>query len=246
MSEQEGRDVMLSSESNQIPDVFSADTAAHKQEVIQVIDTYDEKLKRRKMDRLGIKNRLKLMQMRERVNNGDSLTAVEKDLWAMAIDIEEPSLRMQRNVAAIIVFYTVFALSAFMLLTFTDAIILPSFNVPYSVLMMGMLGCLVSMYVKLPNIRARKPVSYDSALWFIISPPIAVIMAGIIFGLIQIILPVIQVNMSDESWFIWIMAWCIGFVNWVTIYDRLSHRIPSDGSEPDSIQGDTVYVVDED
>jgi hypothetical protein len=245
MSENKGRDVMLSSDSNQMPDVFSADTAAHRQEVIQAIEDYTEKLNNRKLGRNGIKSRLKLLQMRDRVNNGDSLTAIEKQLWEMAIDIEEPSLRIQRKVAYVIIFYTLFALTTFMLITFSDAIILPSFNIPYSVLMMGLVGCLVSMYVKLPNIRARKPVSHDSILWFVISPPIAVIMAGIIFGVIQILLPLLQVSISDESWFIWIMAWLVGFVNWVSLYDRLSLKIRSRFSNADAEHGENVYVFED-
>lgn len=242
MSEQKGHEMIISSDSDQMPDIFSADTAAHRQEVIQAIDNYSEKLKTRKMDRYGIKSRLKLMQMRDRVANGDSLTAIEKDLWSMAIDIEEPSLRMQRNVASVIIFYTIFALATFSVLTFTDAIMLPSFNIPYSVLMMGLLGCLVSMYVKLPNIRARKPVSYDSTLWFIISPPIAVIMAGIVFGMIQIFLPLFQIDLSDESWFFWIIAWVVGFVNWVNLYDKLSLRLRSQRSSPEIEQNEDLQM----
>ena len=242
MSEDKGHEVMLSSDSNQMPDIFSADTAAHRQEVIQAIDNYSEKLSTRKMDRYSIKNRLRLMQMKDRVANGDSLTAIEKDLWSMAIDIEEPSLRIQRNVASVIIFYTLFALTSFTVLTFTDAIMLPSFNIPYSVLMMGLLGSLVSMYVKLPNIRARKPVSYDSTLWFIISPPIAVIMAGIVFGVIQIFLPLLQVSLSDESWFFWIVAWMVGCVNWVNLYDRLSLKIRSRLSNSDREQSEEFYM----
>lgn len=244
MSEQKGHEVVISNDSNQMPDIFSADTAAHRQEVVQAIDNYSEKLNTRKMDRNGIKSRLKLMQMRDRVNNGDSLTAVEKDLWSMAIDIEEPSLRLQRNVASVIIFYTLFALTTFSVLTFTDAIMLPSFNIPYSVLMMGLLGCLVSMYVKLPNIRARKPVSYDSTLWFIISPPIAVIMSGIIFGVIQIFLPLLQVNLSDESWFFWIVAWVVGFVNWVNLYDKVSLKLRSGSSSSGLEQSEDIQTVE--
>ena len=87
------------------------------------------------------------------------------------------------------------------------------------------IGNLVSMYIKLPNIRIREPLSYDSTIWFIISPPVAVIMAGIAFGIVQIFLPVIQVELSDESWFFWVMAWVVGFVNWVYIYEKISGGI---------------------
>jgi hypothetical protein len=59
-------------------------------------------------------------------------------------------------------------------------------------------------------------------VWIIISPPVAVIMAGICFGVVQIFLPVFQVELSDESWFFWILAWVVGFVNWVYLYERLN------------------------
>jgi hypothetical protein len=94
---------------------------------------------------------------------------------------------------------------------------------------MGLIGSLVSMYIKLPNIRVREPLSYDSTVWFIISPPVAVIMAGIFFGIVQVILPLIQVELSDESWFFWILAWMVGFVNWVFLYERLGHGLKRSG-----------------
>ena len=119
----------------------------------------------------------------------------------------------------------IFALISFLVFTFTNAIILPSFNIPYSVLLMGLIGNLVSMYVKLPNIRIREPLSYDSTIWFVISPPVAIIMAGLAFGLVQIVLPVIQVELSDESWFFWVLAFFVGFINWVYLYEKVSGGI---------------------
>jgi hypothetical protein len=96
---------------------------------------------------------------------------------------------------------------------------------------MGLVGCLVSLYVKLPNIRVREPLSHDSTIWFLISPPVAVIMAGIVFGIVQIFLPVIQVNLSDESWFFWILAWVVGFINWVYIYEKISGGLKEKAAE---------------
>jgi hypothetical protein len=46
-------------------------------------------------------------------------------------------------------------------------------------------------------------------------------MAGISFGIVQIFLDVFQINLSDESWLILILAWIVGFVNWVYLYERL-------------------------
>ena len=149
----------------------------------------------------------------------------------MAVDIEEPTIKMRRNISLVILAYTIFALISFFILALTNAIILPSFNIPYSVLLMGLVGCLVSMYVKLPNIRVREPLSHDSTIWFLISPPVAVIMAGIMFGLVQIFLPAIQVQLSDESWFFWILAWVVGFINWVYIYEKISGGLKKKASE---------------
>jgi hypothetical protein len=228
MPEQEGREVIIS-DSSSAPDVICTETSAYRNEIIQTIDRFRDKLRDQRMDKNKIKNRLKLLQMKERVYESDNLPEIEKELWEMAVDIEEPTLRMQRNISIVISLYTLLAFVSFIVLTITDAIMLPSFNIPYSVLLMGLIGSLVSMYIKLPNIRVREPLSYDSTVWFIISPPVAVIMAGIFFGLVQVFLPFIQVELSDESWFFWILAWMVGFVNWVFLYERLGSGLKKGG-----------------
>jgi hypothetical protein len=246
MPEQKGREMVLSGDSNSMPDVLSTEISAYRKEVVQIIDRYSEKLNDQKMNRNRVKNRLKLLQMKDRALNSENLPDIEKELWAMALDIEEPSLMLRRHISIVIIAYTLFAFLSFLTLTLTDAIILPSFNIPYSVLMMGLVGSLVSMYVKLPNIRAREPVSYDSALWFVISPPIAVIMAGIFFGIVQIFLPVIQIQLSDESWFFWIMAWFVGCVNWVYLYDKLFGKIKKSSWRAGGLKADNIQVVKSD
>ena len=222
MNKQEGPEVVLNKETNPKPEVICTETSAYRNEIIETINMYQEKLKDQGMDKNKIKNRLKLLQMKEKVFETKNLPDIEKELWAMAVDIEEPTARMQRNISLVIILYTIVAFASFIVLTVTDAIMLPSFNIPYSVLLMGLIGSLVSMYVKLPNSRARDEISYDSMLWFIISPPVAVIMAGICFGIVQIFLPVFDIQFSDESWFFWILAWVVGFVNWVYLYERLN------------------------
>ncbi len=191
-----GKEMVLRSDGDPMPAIHSTVRSAYRQEIIQTIDKYRKKIENQRIDRQGIKNRHKLLQMREEVYESGNLSKIEQELSAMWADIEEPSLRMQRNVSIVIFSYTLIALISFILLTITDAIILPSFNIPYSVLLMGLVGCLVSMYVRLPNIRIRQPLSYDPTVWFIISPPVAVIMAGIFFDIVQIFLPVIQVDLS--------------------------------------------------
>jgi hypothetical protein len=65
----------------------------------------------------------------------------------------------------------------------------------------------------------------------LISPPVAVVMAGIVFGFVQIFLPVLQVRLSDESWFFWILAWIVGFINWVFIYEKISGGLKKRAAE---------------
>ncbi len=243
MPEQKGREMVRSGDSNSMPDMLSTDISVYKQEVVHIIDRYSDKLKNQKMNRKRVRNRLKLLQMRDKAINSKNLPDIEKELWAMAVDIEEPSLMLRRHISIVIIAYTLFAFLSFLALTITDAIILPSFNIPYSVLMMGLVGSLISMYVKLPNFRARQPVSYDSALWFVISPPIAVIMSGIFFGIVQIFLPVIQIELSDESWFFWIMAWFVGCVNWVYLYDMLFGKIQKNGWLGGGLKTEKIQVV---
>jgi hypothetical protein len=225
MTDNKGQEVAVRDKQQSVTDILSQKNSEYRQEIIGAIDRYHSKLKSQRMDRDNIKNRLRLLHIRETAEQSDNLEEIEKELWSMAVDIEEPTIKMGRNISLVIFAYTVFALISFLVLTFSNAIILPSFNIPYSVLLMGLIGNLVSMYVKLPNIRIREPLSYDSTIWFVISPPVAVIMAGIAFGLVQIFLPVIQVELSDESWFFWVLAWVVGFVNWVYLYEKVSGGI---------------------
>jgi hypothetical protein len=203
--------------------------SAYRQDIIQTIDQYKEKIENQKMDRKRIINRLKLLQMKKNVYENENLAEIEHELLEMSVDIEEPTLRMQRNISIVVFLYTLLALIGFVALAITDAIILPGFNIPYSVLLMGLVGCLVSMYVKLPNIRIRQPLSYDPTVWFIISPVVAVIMAGIFFGIAQFLIPADQIDLSAESWLLWIIAWIVGLVNWVYFYERLSNGFKSSG-----------------
>ncbi len=241
MPEQEGREVIVSDRSS-TPDVICTETSAYRNEILQTIDRYRDKLKDQRMDKNKIKHRLKLLQMKESVYESDNLPEIEKELWEIAVDIEEPTLRMQRNISFVIFLYTLLTFVSFVVLTVTDAIMLPSFNIPYSVLLMGLIGSLVSMYVKLPNIRVREPLSYDSTVWFIISPPVAVIMAGIFFGLVQVFLPVIHVELSDESWFFWILAWMVGAVNWVFLYERLSNGLKRGGLNYGRLRDENIRI----
>jgi hypothetical protein len=209
----------------------------YRREIIQTIDEYRGRLKNQRMDRRKIHNRLRLLQMRDQVGNGSAVSEIEKELRSMSVDIEEPTLRMQRSISIVIGCYTFFAIISFILLTATDRIMLPGFNIPYSVLLMGLIGSLVSMFVKLPNIRVQEPLSYDTTLWFIINPLVAVIMAGIFFGVAQIFMPLLPFTLLDESWPFWILAWSVGLINWVSFYEKIngskSLRSPQDKSSGD-------------
>ena len=243
MNKQVEPEVVLNKDISTKPEVICTETSAYKNEILETISIYQEKLKDQGMDKNKIKNRLKLLQMKERVFETKNLPEIEKELWAMAVDIEEPTSRMQRNISLVIILYTFVAFASFIVLTITDAIMLPSFNIPYSVLLMGLIGSLVSMYVKLPNSRDRKEINYYSMLWFIISPPVAVIMAGICFGIVQIFLPIFEINFSDESWFFWILAWVVGFVNWVYLYERLSRRLKKRSSKSSKLKNENIQMV---
>lgn len=238
-----GKEMVLSSDDDQVPDVPSTVTSAYRQDIIQTIDQYKEKIENQKMDRKRIINRLKLLQMRKNVYENENLAEVEHELLEMSVDIEAPSLRMQRNISIVVFFYTLLALIGFVSLAITDAIILPGFNIPYSVLLMGLVGCLVSMYVKLPNIRIRQPLSYDPTVWFIISPIVAVIMAGIFFGIAQIFIPADQINLSSESWIFWIIAWLVGLINWVYFYERLSNGVKGSVLTRREVKAENIKVV---
>lgn len=240
MTDSKGQEVVVRDEHQTITEMLSQKDSEYRQEIIGAIERYHSKLKSQRMDRDNIKNRLRLLHIREMAEHSNNLEELEKELWTMAVDIEEPTIKMGRNISLVIFIYSVFALLSFLVLTFTNAIILPSFNIPYSVLLMGLVGNLVSMYVKLPNIRIREPLSYDSTIWFVISPPVAIIMAGIAFGLVQIILPVIHVELSDESWFFWVLAFVIGFVNWVYIYEKVSGGIKQRVIKHQGTRGETT------
>lgn len=215
----------------------------YRQEILTTIDEYQNRIKNQKMDRKKIHNRLRLLQMRDQINGTGSEADIEKELRSMSVDIEDPTLRMQRNISIVIIVYTMFAIFSFVILTTTDRILLPGFNIPYSVLLMGLIGSLVSMFVKLPNIRVREPLSYDTTIWFIINPFVAVIMAGIFFGIAQILLPLLPFELLDESWPYWILAWVVGFINWVYFYEKLTNIGRKDNTKRSIKADDNAKVV---
>jgi len=173
--------------------------SSYSLELIQTIDEYRNKLKVQRIDRRKIHNRLRLLQMREQIVKNGKPSEIEKELRSMSVDIEAPDLRMRRQISIVIVSYTFFVVASFVLLTVTDRIMLPGFNIPYSVLLMGLVGSLVSMFVKLPNIRVRQPLSYDVTIWFVINPLVAMVMAGIFFGIAQIFMQLFLFQLMDES-----------------------------------------------
>jgi len=226
-----------------MPNVSISVSPAYREEIIQTIDSYREKIKNQRMDRNKIQNRLKLLKMREEASENEDLSRIEKELWRMAVDIEEPSLRMQRSISMIVFLYSLFAFGSFILLIVSNRILLPSFNIPYTVLLMGLLGSLVSMFVKLPNIRISEPLSYDPKVWFIINPPLAMIMAGIFYGIIQIFHPIIPFDLADESWPFWFLAWLVGLNDWVSFYERVGRRFRNSAKSHKPIKPEKVKVI---
>jgi len=242
MTDFRGKEISLGHDKSRRSDAPDTASSEYRQEIIQTIDEYISKLKNQRMDRRRIRNRLKLLQMRERVHGNRNVADIEKELRAMSVDIEEPSLRILRNISLVIIVYTLFAIASFALLAVTDSIMLPGFNIPYSVLLMGLIGSLVSMYVKLPNIRVRELLSDDKIVWFIVNPPVAVIMAGIFFGIAQIFLPMMAVDLLHESWAFWIMACVVGLINWIYCYEWLQKKFGKSKQKIQTLENDDVYV----
>lgn len=226
MAVPEGPHKLISSDHQRTgPGSYMSDTRVYREEIIKNIDMLRDKLAVQKVNKKGLLYNLKLMKMREEAISSDDLDMVEKELGEMTMDIENPTHRMKKSVSIIVTLYTFVALISFLFLTTSASIMLPSFNIPYSVLLMGLIGSLVSMYVKLHNIGSLEPSNYDLKVWFIINPPIAVVMAGIFFGIVQMFLPIIPVDLIDESWPNWILAWIVGMNNWVFIFEKISSLV---------------------
>ncbi len=223
MAVPEGPHKLIHSDRDRInPDSYISNSRAYRDEIIKNIDIIRKKLDLQKANKKGILYNLRLMKMREEANSSDDLDMVEKELGEITMDIENPTHRMKKSISIIVSLYTLVALLSFLFLTSSASIMLPSFNIPYSVLLMGLIGSLVSMYVKLHNLGGIKPSSYHLTVWFIINPPIAVVMAGIFFGIVQMFLPIIPMDLIDESWPYWILAWIVGLNNWVFIFEKTS------------------------
>jgi curved DNA-binding protein CbpA len=205
-----------------ISDECSRVRSAYRQELIQTIDAYSQKIKSQRINRLAIKNLHQLKKMREKVNDNGNLYEIEQQLLTISEDIEDPSLLIRRKVSTVIISYTLVAFISYMLLNITDAIMLHGFNIPYTVLLMGMVGCMVRMYLQFPNLGSRPTLSHNPIAWFIISPPIAVIMAGLFYGIAVIFQSLIQVDLYDETWLLWVLAWVVGLINWVNLFSRKS------------------------
>ncbi len=193
----------------------------YRKEMILTIDHCRKNIELHKFDKQGIRNHFRFLQIKKQFHEKGDLCGFEPELQAMLADIEETSLRIRRNISFIILLYTLIAMVSFVLLTSTNAFMLPSFNIPYSILLMGLIGCIASMYLKLPNIRSEQPLRYDLSVWFVICPPVAVILAGISYGVLQIFLPLIPIELPDDSWVFLILAFFVGFVNWIYFYESL-------------------------
>lgn len=195
---------------------------AYREEIRETIDDLRAQLVGRAVDKATIENNLNLMRMKEEVRVVEDVARLERQLWTIAVAIQDPSLRKQRTIVSIVIIYTLLTFGGFLALTFSDTVLLPSFNIPYSVLLMGLVGSLVSLYARMSRLKKRNSVEKDQTVWFIINPPIAVVMAGISFGIAQILLPMFEVQVLDESWPFWLLAWLVGLNNWVYLFEKFS------------------------
>ena len=212
----------------------------YSREIVQLLDSCKNDIDLLKKDRQGIKNRLKWLRIKEKLQNKNIFPELEPELLAILTEIEKSLLRWQRKISVIIISYTLIAIAGFIILTTTNAIMLPGFNIPYTVLLMGLIGCVFSMWLRLPNIRSELSLQYDLTVWFIICPPVAVVASGLFFGIAQILLSLFQIDLSDESWTFWILAFVVGFVNWVYFYDKLRGGFTSRGRTKNKRQSDTT------
>ena len=202
--------------------VQRTETDSYSQEIAQLLDICSKDIELLNKDRQGVKNRLKLLDMKEKIHNNGMVAGLEPELLTVCTEIEKSSLRRQRKISIIIFSYTLFAHASFITLAVSNAIILPGFNIPYTVLLMGLIGCIFGMWLRLPNIGSKQSLRYDLIVWFVICPPVAVTAAGLSFGIAQVLLPLFQIVLPDESWIFWLLAFAFGFVNWVYVYDKLS------------------------
>ncbi len=83
-----GNEMVLRSDRDPMPDIHSTVRSANRQKIIQKIDKYRKRIENQRIDRQGIKNRLKLLQMREEVYESGNLSKIEQELSAMWTDIE--------------------------------------------------------------------------------------------------------------------------------------------------------------
>jgi hypothetical protein len=214
-----------------IPRTSIQDSQTYREEISLTIDSLRDQLADRTIDKRTIENNLNLMRMKEEAKVIEDISRVEKQLWSIAVNIQDPTFNKQRIIISIVIFYTLLTFAGFLTLTFSDRVLLPGFNIPYSVLLMGLVGSLVSLFARLNRVRKSRSIERGLAAWFITNPPIAVIMSGIFFGLVQIMLPVFEIQLLDESWPFWILAWLVGLNNWVYLFEKFSALGDKDASE---------------
>lgn len=200
-------------------------TSAYREDLVKTLVEFREKLEGRPLTPQQLRIKYKVLRALDLAYKNENLPKVEKLIRSTTSFFAEPTHLVQLRISIVIVIYTVLTVIGFTMLTMSESIMLPSFNIPYSVLLMGMIGCLVSMYVKLPRVKNEARLSPDAAVWFIISPPISIIMAGLFFGLCQIVLNLTTADVTNEYWYYWILAWIVGFVNWVSVYEKTNLKV---------------------
>lgn len=197
-------------------------SSAYREDLVRTLVAFREKLEGQQLTQQQLRIKYKVLQALDMAHKNENLPKVEKLIRSTTSFFAEPTQLVQLRISITIIVYTVLTAIGFVMLTMSESIMLPSFNIPYSVLLMGMIGCLVSMYVKLPRIKNETQLLPDATVWFIISPPISIIMAGLFFGLCQILLNLTTADITNEYWYYWILAWIVGFVNWVAVYEKTS------------------------
>ncbi|MGB1288088.1 MAG: hypothetical protein ACPG7F_16240 [Aggregatilineales bacterium] len=122
--------------------------------------------------------------------------------------------RTMRLIPAIIFLYSI--LMVIILLQSDADYTLPLFQIPLSVLGAGLVGGVTAQYYRYRTVTPSRLTDND-IVWFFTKPLIALLMAGLAYGMIQAGFFVFQEGTTASNltlWPIWIIAALVGFSDW--------------------------------
>ena len=121
--------------------------------------------------------------------------------------------RTMQLIPGIIALYTI--LMIIILLQSDEMYTLPLFQIPLSVLGAGLVGGVTAQYYRYRTVTPSRLTDND-VVWFFTKPPIAVLMAGLAYGVIQAGFYVFQGSGDPDItlWPLWVIAALVGFSDW--------------------------------